>query len=95
MFTVAIHTDGQPLPAGLATAACRLPTLAELPAALAAAGCDALGAQVGNGGRDGEEAGAWGEPSNLQDAQAEAAEATAAAAAVDAGVRSLVDGLPP
>ena len=35
-----------------------------------------------------------GEPSNLQDAQAEAAEATAAAAAVDAGVRSLVDGLP-
>ena len=37
-FTVAIWGENQPLPAGLASAACRMPHIGELPTALAAAG---------------------------------------------------------
>ena len=45
-FTIAIHADGVVLPVGLTTAACRMPSIAELPTVLAGVGHAALRAAL-------------------------------------------------
>ena len=102
-FTVAIHPDAKPLPVGLATAACRMPTLAGLPEALATAGHPSLRAAKQHGGAASPSsphpsAGQFAPPATLteaarHEAQAEARAAAAAAASVDAEIITLVDGL--
>ena len=95
-FTVAIHPDAKPLPIGLATAACRMPTIAGLPEALATAGHRALRASRRAPDEVAQtpwlsEAAALPTPAECMQAQVEAKAAVAAAAVVDKAVVALVD----
>lgn len=81
-FTIAIHPDGRPLPAGLAAAACRMPDISSVPAV--------LGLGAAPPAPPGWSASASGGPSrSKRDAEA----AQAAAAAVDPDVVALVEGM--
>ena len=94
-FTVAIWPEGKPLPAGLASAACRMADLGHLPDALAAAGwkarsdVDALATAAEGLALEEED----GREKAAVIAAAAAAAATAAAAAVDSEVVGVVEGM--
>jgi phosphoglycolate phosphatase-like HAD superfamily hydrolase len=102
-FTIAVHPDDKPLPAGLATAACRMPNIGSLPAALGAAGVTSLRSSSGGTSATvpvelppaGTAAGQGAAAAQAQAAHAaadEEAAAAAAAAAVDPDVIALVQG---
>lgn len=109
VFTVAIWPDEQPMPAGLADAAARIPDLSQLPAALTAAGWVPPPGMGGGGGASSEDAlaeataklsveegssgSAYAKGAAAEDAAAQ--DASAAAASVDGELTALVDGMLP
>ena len=89
-FTVALWPDREALPAGLATAACRMETIAQLPAALAAAGQLSLSSSRSSALVQGDA------PATVPlQMNASAELAAAAAARVDKGIISMVQSSAP
>ena len=90
-FTIAIHPDSTPLPAGLAGAACRMPHIGPIPDVLeTVSGRRPQGSMATPGGR---QSCPTPTAAQLRAAAAASEAAAAAAAAVDPDVIAMVDGL--